>query len=71
MFFAPEADASSVELSTFAKENGELVYTENKSDDSMVSLTFVDSDGNKFTLKDYASVGKDWETLITAWMPTK
>jgi hypothetical protein len=37
----------------------------------MISLDFEGENGEKFTLTDYASVGKDWESLIAAWLPYK
>ncbi len=32
---------------------------------------FTSEDGNDFCLIDYASAGKDWESDIAAWLPTK
>ena len=37
----------------------------------LLNLEFTDSNGNPFTLIDYASAGRDWETEIAAWLPTK
>lgn len=28
-------------------------------------------DGQRITLVDYASAGRDWKTVIAAWLPTK
>lgn len=36
-----------------------------------VKCKFDSADGESFTLIDYASAGKDWETDIAAWLPTK
>ena len=60
---------------TFREENGQPVYR--LSDDKTVSgqescrvhLVFTDADGREFSLIDYASAGKDWKTLIAAWLP--
>ena len=35
-----------------------------------VKYEFTDKNGEKFYLVDYMSAGKDWETLIAAWLPT-
>ena len=32
---------------------------------------FTDTNGDPVHLIDYASAGKDWETAIAAWLPTK
>jgi len=37
----------------------------------VVKLEFAAEDGEKFYLVDYASSGRDWETVIAAWLPTK
>ncbi len=37
----------------------------------LVKLEFTDHTGEKFYLVDYASAGRDWETTIAAWLPTK
>jgi hypothetical protein len=34
-------------------------------------LEIVEANGEKTRLVDYASAGRDWETLIAAWMKTK
>jgi len=36
----------------------------------MVKMAFTDRNGEKFHLVDYASAGRDWETIIAAWLPT-
>ena len=36
----------------------------------MVDLEFEGKNGEKFRLVDYASAGRDWETPISAWLPT-
>lgn len=48
-----------------------LEYAEKKNENSIISLEFTGADGEKFTLIDYSSAGKDWESLIAAWLPTK
>lgn len=37
----------------------------------LLNLEFTDGKGEKFTLIDYASAGRDWDTTIAAWLPTK
>ncbi len=37
----------------------------------LMKFEFTDRQGEKFQLIDYASAGKDWDTLIAAWLPTK
>ena len=37
----------------------------------LINLEFTDKSGEKFYLIDYSSAGKDWDTLIAAWLPTK
>ena len=36
-----------------------------------VQMTFTPENGEPYTLVDYASAGRDWETLIAAWLPSK
>ena len=36
-----------------------------------ISVSFNGNALDKFTLIDYASAGKDWQSLIAAWLPTK
>lgn len=60
---------------TFREENGLPVYR--LSEDTRISadescrlrLVFTDADGREFSLIDYASAGKDWKTVIAAWLP--
>lgn len=35
----------------------------------LVKMKFVDKNGEKFYLVDYASAGHDWESQIAAWLP--
>ena len=37
----------------------------------LVNLEFESESGETFRLVDYASAGRDWETVIAAWLPTK
>ncbi len=37
----------------------------------LLKLKFEPSDDEPFYLVDYASAGRDWETLISAWLPTQ
>ena len=37
----------------------------------MVFAELEDKNGNTITLADYGSCGRDWETVISAWLPTK
>lgn len=37
----------------------------------MLRCELAGENGEKITLVDYASAGRDWETVIAAWMPTK
>jgi hypothetical protein len=37
----------------------------------LLNMEFTTEDGEHFTLIDYASAGKDWESTIAAWLPTK
>jgi len=37
--------------------------------DAILKLSFRDKNGLPFYLVDYASAGRDWETIITAWLP--
>ncbi len=56
---------------SFSMKDGKPEYSEEKADDSILSLFFVGADSERFTLIDYASAGKDWKSLIAAWLPTK
>ena len=37
----------------------------------LLNCTFTDADGKEFCLVDYASAGRDWQTAIAAWLPTR
>lgn len=37
--------------------------------DCVVKMAFTDKNGEEFHLVDYASAGRDWETIIAAWLP--
>ena len=37
----------------------------------MLKMKFTDRNGKDFYLVDYASAGRDWQTLIAAWLRTK
>ncbi len=37
----------------------------------LLNMEFTDETGDRFNLIDYASAGRDWETTIAAWLPTK
>jgi len=37
----------------------------------VVKMAFTPESGESYQLVDYASAGKDWQTLIAAWLPTK
>ena len=37
----------------------------------LLKLKFAPPDGDPFYLVDYAHAGRDWSTLIAAWLPTK
>ncbi len=60
---------------SFETENGEIKYKK-CSDNNIygglscnIKCEFTDEDGSSFTLIDYASAGKDWDTDIAAWLP--
>ena len=36
-----------------------------------LKIKFTDRSGEDFYLVDYASAGRDWETVIAAWLRTK
>jgi len=36
-----------------------------------VKMTFTPENGESYTLVDYASAGKDWQSAIAAWLPTR
>ncbi len=62
---------------TFARKDGRIDYrvTDETSfaehEPCTIKLCFTDESGENFTLIDYASAGKDWQTDIAAWLPTK
>ena len=37
----------------------------------LLKMKFKDRNGETFYLVDYGSAGRDWETEIAAWLPTK
>ena len=37
----------------------------------LMKYEFISKDGESFYLVDYMSAGRDWDTLIAAWLPTK
>ncbi|MBR6808336.1 MAG: glycoside hydrolase family 127 protein [Clostridia bacterium] len=37
----------------------------------LVKMRFTDDAGDEFYLVDYAHAGRDWETVIAAWLPVK
>jgi len=39
--------------------------------DCSVKVTFAPENGESYTLVDYASAGKDWQSAIAAWLPTR
>ena len=60
----------------FADNGGEISYKECSDlsvgeTTAMMKLEFTSPEGEKFYLADYASVGKDWKSLMAAWLPTK
>ncbi len=54
-------------------ENGKVVLgNECKGTEKCVlKMSFTDKNGEEFYLVDYASAGRDWKTLISAWLPTE
>jgi len=59
---------------SFRKQNGKILcrVLDDKTvggDTCTVKCEFTDKVGEKFTLIDYASAGKDWESDIAAWLP--
>ena len=59
--------------STFTFPGGPngIKYSVSDNGAAIISLDFEGEDKEKFTLTDYASAGKDWESLIAAWLPCK
>ena len=37
----------------------------------LLKLKFTPAEGEEYALVDYASAGRDWQTPIAAWLPTK
>ena len=56
---------------SFKKQGESLIYTDEDKKNTILSLRFCDAHLEYFTLIDYASAGKDWESMIAAWLPTK
>ena len=60
---------------SFQTENGAPVFRLFDQNDclpnvkTLVHVVLKDADGNDFSLVDYGSAGRDWETVITAWLP--
>ena len=54
---------------SFNTDTNGIKYKREEREGAMISLDFEGENGEKFTLTDYASVGKDWESLIAAWLP--
>ena len=44
------------------------IYSDNQ---HIINCNFEDANGEKITLVDYGSAGRDWKTMIAAWLPTK
>ena len=55
----------------FNMKDGEPEHTLLSSDRSLLRISFTSPEGERFELVDYASAGKDWKSLIAAWLPTK
>ena len=36
----------------------------------LLNCAFLSEQGEEFHLVDYASAGRDWKTMIAAWLPT-
>ena len=56
---------------SFEKSRDGLVFIEEAPSNSIVSLRFQGANSESFRLIDYASAGKDWKSMIAAWLPTK
>lgn len=60
---------------TFQCENGLPLYRISDDDSclpnvkTLVHCIMTDEDGKEFSLVDYGAAGRDWETVITAWLP--
>ncbi|MBR2019252.1 MAG: glycoside hydrolase family 127 protein [Clostridia bacterium] len=59
----------------FDEANGEIEYRVCEKQEitpgvpCILSCAFVSPDGEAFRLVDYASAGRDWESVIAAWLP--
>ena len=62
-------DADSVFALSYSAELCHPQIVENVS--CMVKLKFKNENGEDVYLVDYASAGRDWDTTIAAWLPTK
>jgi hypothetical protein len=56
---------------SFAKDGEVLKFENLPADGCILKMKFSGEDGEEFELTDYASAGKDWSSLIAAWLPTK
>ena len=56
---------------SFKKQGDDFVYIDAEACGMIFSLKFFDENSESFTLIDYASAGKDWKSMIAAWLPTK
>ena len=60
---------------TFQYENGAPVYTLSEQNEiaegkkCLVHCLMKDENGDAFSLVDYGSAGRDWRSVITAWLP--
>ena len=54
---------------TFSADDGKIKYKNEERDGAMISLAFEGDDGESFSLIDYSSAGKDWKSMIAAWLP--
>ena len=54
---------------TFGYDSDGIKHEKEERDDAMISLAFEGADGESFSLIDYSSAGKDWESMIAAWLP--
>lgn len=60
--------------SLFALPKGEGMRVENEIVSGvpcLIKLEFTDESGESYCLVDYAHAGRDWETVIAAWLPRK
>jgi len=61
--------ADSVFAPTYAAEKCENVIADGAA--CLLKLKFSPENGEPYYLVDYASAGRDWDTLIAAWLPTE